>query len=426
MSETKEDPARLALRASPKPVTRLNRRVIAVAATSVAVLVGGVALWSLQPKKQTAPDPKASELKQAQKVSPAEGLSVLPRDYAGVPTTSASSRQIQASTDVPELGAPAGELGRPILRAERQAGIESTESGDGFDLDPHQDAVRADRLRRAQEDETAAKSQVFFQLRGKQTSTIATGEASPTDPAVDRLLKLMPNAASGVPSEAAEQSAGSGNQNSKQAFLQRAVDRKIYADGVLQTPQSEYQLMAGSVISAALVTAINSDLPGQIVASVTQNVYDTVTGNFLLVPQGSRLIGEYDSQVTFGQRRVLMVWTRLIRPDGSSIVLDRLPGVDATGNSGLEDRVDWHWRRVFQGAALSTLIGVGAELASPGRQANALVTAGQGSIQSTATDVGQEITKRSLDIQPTLTVRAGFPVNIIVNKDILFQAFGRQ
>src|SRR3546814_1111887 len=115
-------------------------------------------------------------------------------------------------------------------------------------------------------------------------------------------------------------------------------------------PRSPYQLMAGTVIPAALLTAVNSDLPGQVIATVTEQVYDSVTGRHLLIPQGSRLIGQYDSQVAFGQRRALLVWTRLIRPNGSSLVLDRLPATDAAGQMGLEDNVDWHWRRIVAGA----------------------------------------------------------------------------
>src|SRR3546814_18924112 len=115
--------------------------------------------------------------------------------------------------------------------------------------------------------------------------------------------------------------------------------------------------MAGTVIPAALLTTVNSDLPGQVIASVTEHVYDSVTGRHLLIPQGSRLIGQYDSQVAYGQRRVLLVWTRLIRPDGSSLVLDRLPTTDAAGPAGLEEWVGWHLRRLLAGAAVSYLTG---------------------------------------------------------------------
>ena len=175
------------------------------------------------------------------------------------------------------------------------------------------------------------------------------------------------------------------------------------------------------MIPAALLTGIDSDLPGNIIATVTENVYDTVTGRILLIPQGSRLLGVYDSQVAYGQRRVLLVWTRLILPDGSSIVLDRLPGTDTEGYTGLEDRVDWHWNRLVAGAAVSTLLGAAAELAVPGQLGGtqSLLYASLQGLQGTVNQVGQEITRRNLNIQPTITIRPGYPVRVIVTKDLV-------
>ena len=183
--------------------------------------------------------------------------------------------------------------------------------------------------------------------------------------------------------------------------------------------------MAGTIIPAALMTGINSDLPGQVIANVSEAVYDTATGRHLLIPQGSRLIGRYDSQVAFGQRRVLLVWTRLILPDTSSVALDRLPGIDPAGYAGLEDGVDWHWDRILAGAALSTLLGIGAELAAPESRAdgNRIVIAGRESAQDTVNQVGQEITKRNMSIQPTLTIRPGFPMRVMVSKDLVLRPY---
>jgi type IV secretion system protein TrbI len=136
------------------------------------------------------------------------------------------------------------------------------------------------------------------------------------------------------------------------------------------------------------LTGIDSDLPGEVMASVTQSVYDTVTGRYLLIPQGSRLIGQYDSNVAYGQRRVLLVWTRLIMPDGSSIVLDRLPGMDTQGHAGLEDQVNWHWGRIFAGAAISTLLGINAQLATQNQNNGSVVVATRNSAQDTANGPG--------------------------------------
>ena len=193
----------------------------------------------------------------------------------------------------------------------------------------------------------------------------------------------------------------------------------------LQAPRSPYTVMAGTVIPAALITGIDSDLPGKVLANVTEPIYDSATGQVLLIPQGSRLIGEYDSQIDAGQRRVLLVWTRLILPDTSSITLDRLAGVDAAGNAGLEDHVDRHWTRLVAGAALSTLIGVGAELAAPDRgsgQSQVVISTRQ-SVEDSVNQVGQQFTRQNLAVQPTLTIRAGFPVRVIVAKDLILRPY---
>ena len=183
--------------------------------------------------------------------------------------------------------------------------------------------------------------------------------------------------------------------------------------------------MAGTVIAGALVTGMKSDLPGDVIATVTEPVYDTATGKFLLIPQGSRILGKYNSQVSYGQSRVQIVWNRVILPDTSSLTLDNLVGTDSAGYAGLEDDVDWHWKRIVSGAVLTTLLGVGAELAAPeNRQdGNRIVIAGRDSAQDSINQVGQEITRRNMNIQPTLTARPGLPVRIIVNRDLVLRPY---
>ena len=159
-------------------------------------------------------------------------------------------------------------------------------------------------------------------------------------------------------------------QDQKLAFLNGPTDRRTVSSDRLMNPASSYVLQAGTVIPAALITGIQSDLPGLITAQVTENVYDSPTGRFLLVPQGAKLIGSYDSQVSFGQSRVLLVWNRIVFPNGQSIVLEHQPGADTEGYAGLEDSVDYHWGNLLKTAALSTLLGVGAELGTNGNQSD--------------------------------------------------------
>lgn len=158
--------------------------------------------------------------------------------------------------------------------------------------------------------------------------------------------------------------------------------------------------MTGTVIAAALVTGIKFDLPGDVIATVTEPVYNTTTSRHVLIPQGSRLLDRYSSQVSYGQSRVQVVWTRVILPDTSSLQLDNLIGTDPGGYSGLGDGVDWHWDRIFAGAALTTLLEIGAELAAPenSTDGDCIIIAGRDSLQDSVNQVGQEMTRRILDI----------------------------
>ena len=422
----KKDAATFELRARPRPVTRLNRKTLAaiLAIFAIAVLIAAmIGLRRPSPRSPIAP-PQATGPTQ---VAHAQGLAAMPRSYAGVRT-------------YPQLGAPAGEFGPAVVKAERAAGIPELPERPTFTPSPEEDAIRAERLRAQREAQDALKAQLFVQLREQPTpvaSTASTGAAaqSPSLAAAEAIAAHVGEGLSGegaVPAHVGEglshegaltarAGAPQGSQQHKEAFLSGRADAQIYATGHLVTPRSPFELLAGTVIPAALLTGIDSDLPGNIIATVTENVYDTVTGRILLIPQGSRLLGVYDSQVAYGQRRVLLVWTRLILPDGSSIVLDRLPGTDTEGYTGLEDRVDWHWNRLIAGAAVSTLLGAAAELAVPGQLGGtqSVLYASLQGLQGTVNQVGQEITRRNLNIQPTITIRPGYPVRVIVNKDVV-------
>jgi type IV secretion system protein TrbI len=410
----KEDPATLALRASPRPVTRLNRRTVAALMGSLGLIVFLATMWALQPKRTKKAD-TGPELQATQQVTHADGLQTLPRDYASIPK-------------VPQLGPPTGEFGRPVLREEQAAGMASEAGQSDFRPNSEVDADRVSRLQQQDEAEAAAKAQVFFQTgkHGRDAGNAAEpspGNRPPSESDMPALPGASPGAAAPLPPR--DDVLDQNQQDHKQSFINRATDPKIYGSASLQTPGSPYQIMAGTIIPAALVTGINSDLPGEIIATVTQNVYDTVSGQYLLVPQGSRLLGQYDSQVTYGQRRVLLVWTRLLMPNGTSMTLERLPGVDGAGYSGVEDGVNWHWGRIFAGAALTTLLGVNAQLVAANTNTNSgsIVIATRQSAQDSVNQVGQQITRKNLSIQPTLTARPGLPLNVIVNKDVVLRPY---
>lgn len=400
---SKADPDTLALRASPRPVTRLNRRMLAMLAGTLGVIILGATLWSLQPRQRER-NP-ATELYNVDRVSHAESLDQLPKDYSKMPV---------AAKPVPVLGEPLpGDLGPAIVHAQRDAGAGT-----------HPPHAQTGRIAQPSDAGEAARSAVFFRSGGVKAAPLPTASTAMPE-AVSGNQPFNPITSVVAPALPTDPTTVQNRQDQKQAFVANGGDTATRNPASLQLPASPYQVMAGTIIPAALVTGINSDLPGQVIANVTETVYDTATGRFLLIPQGSRLIGRYDSKVSFGQRRVLLVWTRLILPDTSSISLDRLPGIDPTGYAGLEDGVDWHWDRILAGAALSTLLGVGAELAAPDRSGSdgKVIIATRQSAQDTVNQVGQEITKRNLNIQPTLTIRPGFPMRVMVNKDLILRPY---
>ena len=377
MSETSTDTAAaMRLRADPPRVTRISRKVIVGLGVVAGLGVGAALIYGLQrPDRTAAPE----ELITTDRRQPADGLRDLPGSYDAVP----------------RLGPPLpGDLGGGILDAQQRGQPIAAPNLAPPTMDP------AEQQRLA-ELEAARVSDLFFQTR--PGAPASTGFQMPPAAPVSGL-------------------AATPETDPRQAFLTGPTDRRTVAPDRVQRPASPYLLQAGSVIPAALITGIRSDLPGQITAQVTQNVYDSPTGSLLLIPQGTRLIGAYDDSVTVGQRRVLLVWTRLIFPDGRSLVLERQPGADAAGFAGLEDRVDNHWGSILRAAGLSTLLAVGAELSLD--EEDRLARALRDGALDTVNEAGQRIVQRQLEVPPTLTIRPGFPVRVIVTRDLVFAPSG--
>ncbi|MBL1406513.1 MAG: TrbI/VirB10 family protein [Rhizobiales bacterium] len=397
--QVKIDPERLELRAKPRPVTRISRKVLYAGSALVLIFISGAVLIALDPPDWK--DGQRTELIDARRNQTPEGIEKLPSSYDGIP----------------KLGPPnPGDLGKSITQLERDLNIQPRPLP-SFKPDPEEEFRRAERIRLAKLAAKANASGVFFTIRARQVSTNAKSDQSDnanTDANFDPLAVF--NALNQPPPTAT--TVDPNGQNGKLAFLQNGPDGKIYNQHTFQKPVSPYQLMAGTVIAASLITGLNSDLPGTVIAQVTEHTYDSVTGQHLLIPQGSRLIGRYDSNISFGQNRALVIWQRIIRPDGTSIVIDNLPGTDPAGFAGVADRVDFHTRQLVKSIGLATLLGVGTEL-SFGSNENELVRAIRESIQENTNRAGQRIVERTLDIQPTITVRPGWPIRVIVNKDII-------
>ncbi|WP_287002809.1 TrbI/VirB10 family protein [Sphingobium sp.] len=375
------------LRPAPPRVTRLSRKMLVGVGIVASLGIGGALIYALQTSYRGRP---GEELLSTDNRATPDGLNSLPRDYTG-----------------PVLGPPLpGDLGRPLLSAQNR-GQPVTSPAIG-----PQPGLSAEEQRRLQELEAAKTARLFASTETRNAAPSAATTADAPAIAAPDLASL------GLAPQPATPSA----QDRQLAFLNQAPDRRTVSADRVMALSSPNILQAGAVISAALITGIRSDLPGQITAQVTENIYDSPTGRILLIPQGTRVVGEYDNGVGFGQRRILLVWNRLIFPNGRSIVLERQPGADTQGYAGLEDGVDYHWWGLAKAAALSTLLGIGTELATDDN--DRLVRALRDGSQDTINQAGQQIVQRQLQIAPTLTIRPGFPVRVIVTRDLILEPYG--
>lgn len=383
----KIDPETLVLRGNHARATRFRRGAIIAIAGFGTTFLAGAAWFALKPISFVSDRARESRGQVAAKY-PADALAGAPTNYG----------------DVPKLGPKLpGDLGRPIL--ERQRKLDMMGSTDDAAARVAQEA-ESERQRLAAEQRAARQSGVMPQL--------ANGGSNPSAAAI------VTQAQSIAQGSLAGEATGSGAQRPKDDLVGRANTGSHVNPHRLEAPASPWTLQAGSVIAGSLITGLNSDLPGIVTAQVTENTYDSVTGRTLLIPQGSRLIGSYDSVVAFGQSRALVVWQRIILPDGASIRIDNAPASDTEGYAGLSDRIDRHSWQLLKGVALSTLLGVGTELGW-GSSESDLVRALRESAQQNGARAGDQLVARSLDIQPTLRIRPGWPLRIVVHQDLVLK-----
>lgn len=407
MSNSAQD---LTIRARPRAVRRFSRKALMGGGLVLGVIMFGALAYALQ--SPSYDNERADELYNVTHKPMADGLELLPKSYAELK---------------PKLGPPLpGDLGAAYLdRVDTVEEIEPiTTRAKPTSLGGYRPAPAQPRYERATDyaaPPTVEKPNLFFELSNRSAETLPVQTA---ELGLDYMPQMPSYPNVSAPPSAFDLSPAATDQNqqeAKQAFMERDTDG-IYNSHGLVSPRSPYQVMAGNIIPASLVTGLNSDLPGQVIGQVTENVFDTVTGQHLLIPQGSRLMGRYDSVIAFGQSRALVVWTRLILPNGDSIQLDNLPGSDSQGFAGLKDKVDRHTWQFIKGAALSSLLSVGSELASD--DTDRLTRAIQNAGQDTANIAGQRIIDRNLNVQPTLRVRQGWRFNVIVSRDLILKPYG--
>jgi len=387
----KPEPEGLVLRGKPRRVTRFRRNVVIGAAAAVTVVICGAAWLALRTPSARVKVGGEQTFNTDAKPS-SDQISVLPSNYDKMKP--------------PKLGPPlAGDLGAPIVNRERQLGMNPA-SGSFREAD----AEHAEHLRQAQLAQQAREAKVMFQTSSggnRMPETVQPPQPAPVKTTSPQLAN------STIPDD-------QNGQQHKLDFVHQRDDKGVYNSHELESPASEYELLAGTVIPASLITGINSDLPGLAIAQVTQNLYGL--SGALLLPAGSKMIGKTDSVVAFGQSRALVVWQRIVMPNGTSIEIDNTPATDTEGYAGLEDDVDYHTWRLIKGVALSTVLGVGAQL-SVNNSNNDLLTALRESAQGSANQAGQQLTQRNMDIQPTITVRPGWPLRAILSRDIILQPY---
>lgn len=382
------------LRAPVPRVKRLNRVALATVVAGLGVLIAFALIAALgRPQKTTAPAKSDTQL-----VLPSDALNDLPGDYA-------AAAEARRRRDVPKLGAPiAGEFGAAQLEVRNDAAVKGATMAD----DPVGKLLADMRLERLKRRAAARDAKPGF------GDHVATESPAP-----------MPSRPTPVAAASADASRSVRDQDNRQDDKRDFAGARHVADPLLDqgvlTPPNRIFLGAGSLIPAVLLTGINSDLPGMITAQVSAPVYDTLSGGHVLIPQGATLIGEYDSRITYGQARVLFVWTRIRFPNGSSLSLEGMPGTDLSGFAGVRDKIDNHWWRLAQGVVLGSLIGATAQESYGGGLSTANPSLGQLAAAGAAQNInsaGQQIVQKDLQVQPTLVIRPGQRVAVFVTRDI--------
>lgn len=363
--EEKQPESDLSLRPERIAVTRLSRKALIAVGGGISIILGSALIFALQSEEGgDAPE----ELFATDQRPNVDTLASLPTDYSAIP----------------QLGPPLpGDLGGPIVDAGVQYDLPPPAAAAAPPVDP---AIEERRRRK----EAALTSPLFGENRRQGDAATVLEAPAP-----------LPVTRAGLPA------APVSNESNA---------RLIFAS-------SPYILQSGSIISAALVTGIKSNVEGQIAAQVTSHVYDSPTGRTLLIPQGSRLIGSYANNVSFGQDRLALVWNRLILPNGKSLNLDALPGSDVQGFAGLTDGVDRHLDRLAVAAGLSTILSIGAQAGSAGD--SDIAEAIRDGITDTAGRTGNEIVQRQLNVPPTITIRPGFPMRVLVGQDLILEPYER-
>lgn len=412
-------------------VSRINRKLVFALLAIFGVAAAFSLLWTFSPGKKKVEEARRPEASAKQPPNLPDNVIDSPSTYndlaKGGNQPQSGPQSIGGALQLPDnAGKSLSEAadGKPGYTAYP---VSSSASGQG-QLTPAQQAAQAAAEQRRKDYADSLRAPLAFggQPVG-QMAQVANQSSTPSvpSPGIDRLETMISRAGVGLPGGDDDQNM----QEEKRTFAGEKREHSPYLLAALQHPISRYEIKAGTIIPSLLLTGVNSDLPGQITAQVRENIYDTVTGRFLLIPQGTRLVGEYDSKVAYGQERALIVWSRMILPNGHSISLEGMPGVDMSGFAGLEDKVNNHYAKLLTGVVLGSVIGAGAQVATGGQGTTFNAPSfGQLAVSGAAqhiNQVGQQITQKNLNLQPTIEIRPGMKLNVFVTKDMILKPYSR-
>jgi type IV secretion system protein VirB10 len=416
-------PDYLQTRPPPPIAARLNRRagVTVILMLSVAALVVIYSIYSKRHAAEVQETADPAKVRSAKEVGAAIAASA--PDTVGAPPELAPSAPILiAPPPAPPVITtatvpPPAPAGPPVrTRAEQEA-----------------DAAKEARDRADEEARKAGSEVSDFGGGPKALAGLAGSPGSGASAVIDpeqAAAAALRELRQSLPQTSAGPSDDPSGQREKAAFIKQEQTKGDdgYLDATRLPPRSRFQISAGTIIPGILVSGLKSDLPGDIDGQVSANVYDTATGRYLLIPQGTKLFGHYDSNVAFGQESLLAVWQRLTFPDGSTLQLQGMNGSDRSGFSGFRDQVDEHLGRLIAGALLSSVLSAGIEVSQAQSQTSTNgVTNSNPAQQAVGAAIGQnvgqlgvEIVRRDFNVQPTITIRNGYQFSILVNRDVVF------
>jgi len=388
---TPPSPEGLQLRGAPSSGARLSKKAAFIAIAVLTVIVGVIVtnVTKSPPKQNADAGPAKTDLQPA-----LNAANTLTKDVpdviaapAGPPPPLRSApgdlpAPIAAPVKDPEADARLADTAVPGFASAQSASITPAVAGYSASADPQDDAGG-----------TATNG---APARGSNPTQGASREAADTDP---------------------------NHQAAKTAFL-NTPESRTYLNGKLTAPRSPFELKTGTVIPGVLISEANSDLPGEIIAQVSQNVYDSATGNNLLIPQGTRLYGRYDSGITFGQGRLLIRWQRLIFPNAYTLELQGMEGHDQGGGAGFEDQVNNHYARIFGWGLATSVLSAGFQLSQP-QQTSTLAVPSNTQVAAAAVgqqmaQLGAQLAARNMAVQPTIVIRKGYRMLVMINKDVVF------